>query len=65
LGKTVITSDHGNYIGERPSPIPIQEYGPSRGLYDEPMVRVPWLVYEDGSPRDIRTGDADSTHDFA
>ena len=63
-GKTVVTSDHGNYIGERASPIPIREYGHPRGLYDEPVVRVPWLVYEDGSRRDIRTGDADSTDDI-
>ena len=60
-GKTVVTSDHGNYVGERASPIPIRQYGHPRGLYDDPMVRVPWLVYEDGSRRDIRTGDADST----
>lgn len=26
-GKTVITSDHGNYVGERTSLIPIREYG--------------------------------------
>ena len=63
-GKTVVTSDHGNYVGERASPIPIREYGHPRGLYDEPVVRVPWLVYEDGSRRDIRTGDADSTNDI-
>ena len=63
-GKTVVTSDHGNYVGERASPIPIREYGHPRGLYDEPVVRVPWLVYEDGSRRDIRTEDADSTGDI-
>jgi hypothetical protein len=52
-GKTVVTSDHGNYVGERASPIPIREYGHPRGLYDEPVVRVPWLEYTSGGRRDI------------
>jgi hypothetical protein len=52
-GKTVVTSDHGNYVGERASPIPIREYGHPRGLYDWPVVRVPWLEYMSGKRRDI------------
>ena len=57
-GRTVITSDHGNYVGERSSPIPIREYGHPRGLYDEPVVRVPWLVHESGNRRVINSGNA-------
>lgn len=52
-GKTVVTSDHGNYVGERATPIPIREYGHPRGLYDEPLVRVPWLVQVRGERRKI------------
>jgi len=52
-GKTVVTSDHGNYVGERASPIPIQEYGHPRGLYDDSVVRVPWLEHESGTRREI------------
>ena len=55
-GKTVVTSDHGNYVGERASPIPIREYGHPRGLYDKPVVRVPWLEHERGERREIRVG---------
>lgn len=55
-GKTVITSDHGNYVGERASPIPIREYGHPRGLYDDVLVRVPWLEYVDGERREISSG---------
>lgn len=58
-GKTVVTADHGNYVGERASPIPIREYGHSRGLYDDPVVRVPWLEYERGERRQISTGTTD------
>jgi arylsulfatase A-like enzyme len=59
-GKVVITADHGNYVGERASPIPIREYGHPRGLYDEPVVRVPWFVYEEGTRREIRRTDPDA-----
>lgn len=52
-GKTVVTGDHGNYVGERASPIPIREYGHPRGLYDTPVVRVPWLEHTTGERRDI------------
>lgn len=52
-GKTVVTGDHGNYVGERASPIPIREYGHPRGLYHWPVVRVPWLVHEHGDRREI------------
>jgi len=52
-GKTVVTADHGNYVGERASPIPIREYGHPRGLYDDAVVRVPWLVHENGRRREI------------
>jgi hypothetical protein len=51
-GKAVVTSDHGNYVGERASPIPIREYGHPRGLYDDTVVHVPWLVHELGSRRE-------------
>lgn len=62
-GKTVITSDHGNYVGERASPIPIQEYGHPRGLYDDPVVRVPWLEYKSGERREIRVGETGPSAD--
>jgi hypothetical protein len=58
-GKTVITSDHGNYVGERAWPIPIREYGHPRGLYDDEVVRVPWLEHEDGDRREIVRGEAE------
>ena len=55
-GKTVITSDHGNYVGERAFPIPIREYGHPRGLYDESVVVVPWLEITHGTRRNVRSG---------
>lgn len=46
-GKTVVTADHGNMVGERATPIPITEWGHPRGIYTRELVKVPWLVVED------------------
>lgn len=41
-GKTVLTSDHGQLLRERPFPIPIRVYD-HLGLFTEELLRVPWL----------------------
>lgn len=51
-GKTVVTSDHGNMLGERSAPIPIREWGHPRGIHTPELVEVPWLVRE-GERREI------------
>jgi hypothetical protein len=55
-GKTVVTSDHGNMVGERARPFPIREWGHPRGIYTEELVKVPWLVI-DGERREILAED--------
>jgi hypothetical protein len=52
-GKTVITSDHGNMMGERTWPVPIKMYAHPRGLRTAPLVEVPWAVIDDGDRPDI------------
>ncbi|QLH81134.1 hypothetical protein [Halosimplex pelagicum] len=52
-GKTVVTADHGNMVGERSFPIPFREWGHPRGIYTPELVDVPWLVYEDGPRRTV------------
>lgn len=56
-GKTVVTADHGNMVGERAFPLPIREWGHPRGIYTEELVAVPWLIYESGPRREIRAAD--------
>lgn len=51
-GKTVVTADHGNMVGERAHPIPIREWGHPHSIYTEQLVNVPWLVV-DGQRREI------------
>ncbi|WP_123538111.1 type 2 periplasmic-binding domain-containing protein [Halosimplex salinum] len=48
-GRTVVTSDHGNMVGERAWPFPIREWGHPRGIYTEKLVKVPWLIHESGN----------------
>lgn len=45
--KTIITSDHGNMLGERSYPIPIQEWGHPSRTYTQELVKVPWLTIEE------------------
>jgi hypothetical protein len=51
-GRTVITSDHGNLIGERGWPIPMKLYGHPTNVRLDGLVTVPWAVI-DGKRRDI------------
>ena len=53
-GKTVVTADHGNMVGERSFPVPITEWGHPRGIYTDELVTVPWLEFESGPRREIR-----------
>jgi hypothetical protein len=61
-GRTVVTSDHGNLVGEYPSPcpVPMKMYGHPPGVYADPLVTVPWLVVEGESKRTVVEGTADS-----
>jgi hypothetical protein len=52
-GKTVVTADHGQMLGERQRPIPLKDYGHPEGIYIDTLVEVPWLVHERGERREI------------
>lgn len=62
-GRTVVTSDHGNMIGERAFPVPITEWGHPPGIYTEELVKVPWLVYDNGARKDIIAERTESTEE--
>ena len=57
-GKTVVTSDHGQLVGERVWPVPVRSYGHPFGIYVDELVEVPWLIDGDGQRRTIRAGEA-------
>jgi hypothetical protein len=60
-GRTVVTADHGNMLGERARPVPIREWGHPRGIYTRELVTVPWLVVE-GEPRREVTAERGQEH---
>jgi hypothetical protein len=53
-GRSVITSDHGNLIGDRLHPLPVRGFGHPAGLRAPELIKVPWLSIEDGTRREIK-----------
>lgn len=54
-GKTVITADHGELLGERLPPIPLRQYQHPGRIYVEELVKVPWLVLADDNRKSVET----------
>ncbi|WP_227015524.1 hypothetical protein [Haloarcula sp. JP-L23] len=52
-GKTVVTADHGELLGDRTAPVPVRDYGHHVGLYVDQLVEVPWYESTNGSRRRI------------
>lgn len=57
-GRTVVTSDHGNLVGERPKPCPIpyRMYGHPPSVYADHLIKVPWLVSKGTERKAIEAG---------
>lgn len=53
VGKTVITSDHGELLGERLPPCPFRQFQHPAGIYVEELVKVPWFIIDRGGRKDI------------
>lgn len=47
-GKTIVTADHGEMLGDRHDYVPVRDYGHHKGIFNDATVEVPWLVYESG-----------------
>lgn len=54
-GKTIVTADHGNLLGEWTFPIPVRAYGHPRGLHKRELIEVPWVEVESAERRSITT----------
>lgn len=52
-GKTIISSDHGELLGERLKPVPVRWFGHPGGIYSDLLVTVPWHVVKDGERRTV------------
>lgn len=60
-GKTVVTADHAELLGDRDAPIPIRRFGHPENTAHPDVLTVPWLVYQNGSRRTIKAGVSEST----
>lgn len=56
-GKTVVTSDHGELMGERLAPLYLREWGHEANLNRAELRQVPWLVLESDERREIHADD--------
>lgn len=55
-GRAVLTSDHGNLLGEWGWPVPVRQYAHPIGVRLPGLVRVPWAIIE-GEDRPTVTDD--------
>jgi hypothetical protein len=53
-GRTAITADHGNLLGERTFPVPIRTFGHHPGIYKRELLEVPWTTVQSESRRRVR-----------
>lgn len=63
-GRTVVTADHGELLGERLFPIPIKGYGHPDGVYQKELVTVPWLIHDSGPRREIIPEEPEEITDY-
>jgi hypothetical protein len=54
-GKTVISADHGEFLGERGFPIPVRQYGHTNQNYHKALVKVPWFVLPFDTRKDYKS----------
>ncbi|SFR73468.1 hypothetical protein SAMN04487947_3991 [Halogeometricum rufum] len=52
-GKTVISSDHGEMLGDRLTPFPVRWVGHPPGIFTDKLTTVPWHVVSNGPRRKI------------
>jgi hypothetical protein len=62
-GRSVVTADHGEMIGDRAFPVPNKLHGHPGGLYTPELVEVPWLTYTNGSRRRTVAGGSSDERD--
>lgn len=63
-GKTVITADHGEMLGERVFPVTSRVWGHSEGFSTRQLRTVPWLSVESDNRRDIIASKPDSSKEL-
>lgn len=52
-GKTVVTSDHGEMLGELAWPVPYRQYGHPNRVWTKHLTRVPWHIVKGDRRKEI------------
>jgi hypothetical protein len=47
-GKSIVTADHGEMLGDRHDFFPIKDYGHHPGIHNDATTKVPWLINQSG-----------------
>lgn len=55
-GRSIVTSDHGNFLGERVWPVPVRLYGHTTGVRHPAVNRVPWSVVDSERRKTVDEG---------
>jgi hypothetical protein len=63
-GKTVVTADHGEMLGERVFPFTTRVWGHSEGFSTRILRTVPWLVVESDERRGVISEDPETVADL-
>ncbi|WP_458207754.1 hypothetical protein [Haladaptatus sp. NG-SE-30] len=58
-GKTVITADHGELLGERLPLVPVKDYDHWYGIHVPELLDVPWFEFDGGQRKEIRAEQPD------
>lgn len=53
VGKTVVTADHGEFLFDRSSPLPVMEYLHPAQTYVDELVKIPWLIVDSNERKSI------------
>lgn len=62
-GRSVVTADHGELLGERLGPLPVRGYGHPDWIRVPELVAIPWLTVESGERREV-VAEAPETTEF-
>lgn len=53
-GKSVISADHGNLLGDRMFPLPVKGWGHPKYVRSKELTEVPWFVVDHAERRKVR-----------
>lgn len=63
-GRMVVTSDHGELLGDMIPYTPFSVFGHPEGFYHNKLITVPWHIFEVGPRRQVSSGKIDQSSEY-